>query len=58
MITTDKKSLRKDQLRDPACRDLLYYLTDENLPKNDKLAKNIVMLSQYFEVEDGILYYI
>jgi hypothetical protein len=31
---------------------------NRNLPKDDKLIKNIVILSQYFEVKDGILYYI
>ena len=54
----EKENLQVDQLREPLFRDLINYITDRKLPKDDKTIKEIISLAEYFEVDDGILYHI
>lgn len=58
MVTIQKSQLISDQLCEPLYRDLIQYLTKRSLPKEDKNIKEIINLSQHFEVDNGILYHI
>lgn len=55
---TEKENLQLDQMREPLFKDLIIYITKRITPKDGKVAKEIITLSQYFKVEDGILYHI
>jgi hypothetical protein len=45
-------------MREPLAKNLIMYLTSSILLKEEKTIKKIIMLSQYFKVEDNILYHI
>jgi hypothetical protein len=45
-------------MREPLYHNLILYLTKRILSKDDKTAKEIITLSQYFEVDNGVLYHI
>jgi hypothetical protein len=58
MNLINKKELVADQLRDPLFKNLILYLTKRELPDEEKSIKEIITLSQYFEVDNQVLYHI
>ena len=57
-IITMNEELRNDQMREPFYRNLMFYIEEGILPKEESSIKETIILSQFFTMDGGILYHI
>ena len=54
----ENDDLREMQCKDPQCAPFLAYLEQDQLPEDDKLARRLMLESQDYVVNNGLLYHL
>ncbi|KAL8605220.1 hypothetical protein ACOMHN_031161 [Nucella lapillus] len=54
----DNNDLRTMQLNDPQCQPFIEYLESSQLPQDDKLAPRLILESQDYVLQNGVLYHL
>ena len=57
-LNIDEKSIRDQQLKDPQCRAIIFYLKYGKLPNNNDKARNILLREEDYIILNNILYHI
>ena len=54
----DDCTLRQRQLQDNQLADIIHYLEDGQIPKEERRAREVLLTAPMFTVEDGVIYHV